>query len=126
MPFVLVRTTPHVYAGLYLHSDELKPLLQELPGIIARALSVPGTEGELTPEEIEVKVEQFGDIDIHQKDVEIIIWANDYPERRKNLEVRTKQIYGQVKAILNQDTTSFIWVLLQKGSFITGNITDLL
>lgn len=137
MLFVLVRTTSHIYERLYLHrnlqSDAvdsteqfLRPFLRELPEIIAKALSVPGTEGELTPEDIEVKFEQFGDLDIHQKDVEIIILANDYPEIRKNLDFRTKQIYFQVCTLLGQDTTSFILVLLQKGSFITGNLSDVL
>jgi len=137
MPLVWIRTTPDIYRKLNLHrdmrSDEakstepfLRPFLQELPGIVAEALSVPGTEGELTPKDIGIKVEEFGDLDIHQKDVEIIIWANDYPERREYLDQRTKRIYFQVMALLGQDTTSFVWVLLQKGSFITGNVTNLL
>jgi len=134
MPFVWVRTEDQ-----WKILRQVEKLVENLPSIVAKALSVPGTEGELLPNEIEVKVELFGEIregknssgltyvdlrdsaevlkDIHTKNIEIIIWANDYPERAKNLDQRRKQIIKEVRKFIPPDITGFVWVLLQPGSY---------
>jgi len=132
MPFVWVRIE-----GQWRVLKPVKKLVKNLPSIVAKALSVPGTEGELSPNDIEVKVESFGLIeeaegssgftridvsgdvlrDIHTKDIEIIIWANDYPERAKNLDQRREQIIKEVRKFIPPDITGFVWVLLQPGSY---------
>lgn len=115
MPFVWVRVHPTEMTG---HSFSfIRGLVRSLPDIVAKALSVPNTEGELTSSEIEVKFEKFGPLDIHTKDVEIMIWANDYPARKEDLDERRKRIVGEVEKHLWRDTTFFVWVLLQPGSF---------
>jgi len=115
MPFVWVRTNPYKIG-----KTQFRQLVENLPTIVAEALSVPGTDGELTPEEIEVKVETFGLFDIHTKDLEIIILAQDFPERKKNLDERQRLITGKVRRLLSPSVTGitgFVWVLLQPGSF---------
>ncbi|MBZ9571952.1 hypothetical protein KJA15_01260 [Patescibacteria group bacterium] len=114
MLFVWVRITLQEVSK---HVAVIKELIDNLPGIVAEALSVPGTDGELTSDEIEVKFETFGPFDVHSKDIEIIILANDYPERKKNLDERQTLIKEGVKRILYSGITGFVWVLPLPGSF---------
>lgn len=129
MPFCLVRAKsemflPPIREAIYVGENAreflglpLPKLVKNLPPIVAEALSVPGTEGELAPGEIEIKVESFGPRDIHTKDIEIIVWANEYIERKRNLKERQEIITRKVRELLPPDTTGFVWVLLQPGSF---------
>lgn len=113
MPYALVRIDPRKLGGA-----ELVKLVEKLPTIVSEALSVPGTAGKLTSDEIEVKVEHFGPLDIHSKDVQIIIWANDYPERKKNLDERREAITERIiEEFLYPETTCSVWVLLALGSY---------
>jgi len=113
MPFVWVRVSS------FLNEEFIEKLAKKLPIIVAKALNVPGTKGTLKPEEIEVKVESFGPLDVHTKNIEIIIWANDYPERRENLNERRKQIVAEIGKFFSStpEITGFVWVLLQPGSY---------
>lgn len=132
MPFVWVRMKNQLEIF-----HQAKKLVKKLPCIVAEALSVPGTEGELSADEIEVKVELFSSIrevkntagftcldtskdvmkDISTKDIEIIILANYYPERNKNLDERQKIILNRVKEFISPEFSGFVWVLLTPSSF---------
>lgn len=83
MPLVVVCRNPATI------SDEtLRPIAQYLPELVAEALTIPDSEAMLTPAEVEVWVQDFGPFDVTTKDIEIIIWAHDYPERLRNLDER--------------------------------------
>ena len=99
-------------------TDEIwKQLLQELPRIVAGAFSVPGTEGELTATDIEIWAQDGGSFDVNTKDVEIVIWAHDYPRRKADLDKRRKEVVMGVLRMIPGDTHGFVWILLQPTSF---------
>ncbi len=94
-------------------------LAKELPAFIAPALSVSG-DGQLTHDDIEVWVTEGSTADVNTKDLEIIIWAHEYPDRRANLEVRKDAIIGCVRTFLadyDRNVSGFVWILLQPTAF---------
>ena len=85
---------------------------------MSAALTIPGTEGELKSEDIEVWVNDVGKFDQNVKDIEIVVIAQPYPEREQNLKERQEAIENPVKAILNWENDGFVWMLLaKKGAF---------
>ncbi|MGC9611010.1 MAG: hypothetical protein ABSE68_02205 [Minisyncoccia bacterium] len=95
----------------------LKIFAEFLATTTAKALSIPGTEGELTAKDIEVEVREFGKYDINQADVEIIVFANEYPERLENLEERRKQMGKDIYSWLGEPSfESPMWLAIKKVS----------
>lgn len=92
-------------------------MVNKLPSIIADALSVPGTEGELTASEVEVYVSDFGPLDIHNQPVEIVVFANEYPERLANLKERRDKITGKLKGFSIIEQGYSLWLNLIKGTY---------
>lgn len=101
--------------------DMIGNLANELPAIVARALHVEkNLKGHLTSEDIEVEVRESGPYDVNIKDLEITIWANDYPERLANLDKRREEILSGIREFLrdyDRNLSGFVWVLLQPASF---------
>jgi len=128
MPYVWIFVRPKIY-----QTEPLQQFVNNLPGVIAEALSTsPGTAGELKPWEIEVEVFPFGPMGIHHYDIEILIFANDYPERAENLDDRTKKIADMAPRAVTMSALEslasrffkpkitikgFVWPLLTKGAF---------
>ncbi|MCG2690427.1 hypothetical protein L6252_04110 [Candidatus Parcubacteria bacterium] len=116
MPFVYIRRSQKV-------NDAMTEVLSHvLPKLVVEALSVPNSGGELAESDIEVEVRDVGPFDVATKDVEIIIWAGDYPERKANLDERREQIIKGVKLLSDPGTPSgivscFVWVILAPNSF---------
>ncbi len=94
-------------------------LAKELPALIAPRLSVP-PDGLLTSDDIEVWCTEGSPADVNTKDLEIIVWAHDYPERKANLEESKDVIVNGVRAFLadyDRNVTGFVWILLQPTAF---------
>jgi len=119
MPLVVVR-----YKEEQVLEDILTKLARELPDIVASALNTPEhKDGTLTPDDIEVWVQKSGKYDVNTKDLEIIIWANFYPERQTNLEGRKQTIIDDVRTFFadyDRNLSGFVWVLLNPAAF--GNL----
>ncbi len=105
---------------------DLRKLGKLLPRIIAEHLGVPGTSAELSSSDIEIEFSSFGPFDIHHKDIQIIIWANEYPERAANLDARRRAINDHLAHLMmssgsygvnSREISCFVWVLLQQGSY---------
>jgi hypothetical protein len=112
MPLVVVGKNPEVV------TDEiLKKLVRDLPGMVAKTLGCDDPGGDLTPQDIEVWVQDFGPHDINTKDVEIIIWANFYLGRAKNLSLRRRLLGRLIRDTLPREIKGFVWVLLNPASF---------
>lgn len=110
MPLAVVTRNPGV-------TDEgIKPLLDHLRQIVAEELTVPGTDGELNADEIEVRVQETGHLDQNIPHVAITIWANQYPERLANLDERRRHIAQRIKELIPHMDGN-LWILLQPGSF---------
>ena len=97
-----------------------------MPKIVSQALDVSeneGAAGKLTQDDIEVRCTQRSLIDINSKDIEIVIWAHDFPSRRSNLEQRKEEILRGVRLVIiasaRTDISGYVWVLLQPTAFGT-------
>ncbi len=101
--------------------DMLVTLTHALPDIVAGALDVPENEAaRLTAGDIEVWVQESGKYDVNTKDLEIVIWVTDFPERKKDLERRKDVILQGVRTFLaeyDRNLSGFVWVLLQPTAF---------
>lgn len=101
--------------------DMLNELAQAMPEIVARALNVEEhEEAHLTANDVEVWIRESDLYDVNNKDIEIIIWANHYPERLANLGERKEIILNGVRGFLkdyDRNLSGFVWVLLQPGAF---------
>jgi len=114
MPLVVVNRNPETV------SDELlREILANLPAIVAGRLTCEDPGGELTVEDVEVWVRNSGPIDVNTKDLEIIIWANLFPDRLVNLGYRNSMMCFDLSqsAHIPIRIKGFIWTLLQNGSF---------
>ena len=120
MTLVVVNRNPGVF-----DDHQLRVLVDDLPVTVADYLSCDDPGGKLTPQDIEVWVQDFGPFDVNTKDVEIIIWANLYPGREANLDDRRQCIIEDVVRALNagrriptrSSPSGFVWILLQPSSF---------
>lgn len=101
----------------------VKPILRDiLPKIIAEALSVPSVEqARLTPDEIEVKILEPGEFDVNTKNLEIVIFANYFPERQAILKQAVDCIISdllrELDIILMQRPSGFVWIRLAPAEF---------
>ena len=108
---------------------DLRKLGELLPYIIAKHLGIGGTSANLSPGDIEIEFSSFGPFDIHSKDVQIIIWANEYPERAVDLDARRRAISDHLAHSMSSGSTGinsrrincFVWILLQQGSYSEFN-----
>lgn len=112
MPLVVVNRNPEK-----LSDRILKKFLEGLPESVASTLTCENPDGKLKAQDIEVWVQDFGPYDINKADVEIIIWANQYPERQENLDFRRKMLCNLVRSAVPRDIKGWVWILLQPASF---------
>lgn len=114
MPLVLIQHKNG--RGL---NEIAEKLAKELPALVAPTLSAP-PDGNLVPGDIEVWCTEGSTADVNTKDLEIIIWAHEYPERRANLEERKDVIVKGVRTFLadyDRNVSGFVWILLQPTAF---------
>lgn len=116
MPLVIVFMDPAIYKK----KNAKKRLALLLPHSVASDLSAK-PNAELLGSEITVLFRKFQPGDVHTHQVEVYIWANDYPERRAILDKASDSLCNMVERELrrvNVNTTSlFVWILLQTGNF---------
>ncbi|MBI2984730.1 MAG: hypothetical protein HYY50_03850 [Candidatus Kerfeldbacteria bacterium] len=110
MPLVVVNRNPERVSD-----ENIRNLVLALTAVAAEQLS--SDEMALGPGDIEIWVQDFGPLDVHTKDLEIIIWAHDFPSRRANLDERTARIAARVKELAGADISGFVWILLQPTGF---------
>lgn len=127
MPLVLLQY--RAKGGLAL-KDLARILAQHLPEIVAPALTLSERkrhDGQVTPSDIIVRCVEGTKEDVNTKDLEIIIWAHDFPGRAANLEERKDAIINGVRQFLADHTedelgfrlhvSGFVWILLQPTAF---------
>lgn len=120
MPEVKIKRNPS-----QISDEAAQKIAKALQVIVARALTVPGhKEAQLTKDDIEVGITDHGPLDINTLDLQIVVIANDYPERKQNLAERTAQIVKDLKAYAETligfrltENQTFVWVLLSPAAF---------
>ena len=82
----------------------LRRLCRDLMGIVSRALDIPENDkARLTRDDIEIRARMVQDFDHNAKDLEIMVFAHQYPERLANLEERKEQIVLALRHIIREE-----------------------
>lgn len=100
-------------------------LAQALPNIVASNLTLSERErhdGQVTSDDIIVNVTEGGKFDVNAPDLQLMIDAHDFPERKANLEVREDAIRDGVRQFLidhhrYHPGIGFVWTLLTTTAF---------
>ena len=95
-------------------------LESNLPRIIAEALDVPSLlEARLTETDVEARIDPFDGLNTKaHKDLEIVVFANYFAEREKNLNTeRVPYIAEEVKKWIPRGMHGFIYVRLAPSGF---------
>lgn len=111
MPLVMVSS------GFAVTGRAIWSLTDNLPGIVAAALSCDDSKGKITSANVEVWSRARNRLDIGLSDLQIIILTEDCPEKRANLDERQKMITDAVKELLPPNIHGYVWVTLVPGSF---------
>jgi hypothetical protein len=91
-------------------------IVRNLPDIVADALDCEA--GHLTPQDIMIQVDEVGPFDsANLKDLNVTIYAHDYPERAANLDSRRMQIERGLKQLLGEGQSWYVWIFLEKSSY---------
>jgi len=99
--------------------EDLQAMLRHA---VAKELSCRDFDGSLTSRDLEVKVEAFGPHDFNGKyGITVTILANDFPDRRVDLDARREQISRRLRAFLDDhgltEVTGCIYIALVPASF---------
>jgi hypothetical protein len=100
----------------------LKDILRELPAIAAKTLSCE-EGGELKPEDIMFEVDPHGPYDLNVKELQLRVYAHDYPSRLARLDEIRKDIENHLTSVLKtlyreqHEPSWYVWVLLSPTSY---------
>jgi len=112
MPLIVVNRGSKVSDGLF------RDLIDALPELVASALTCENPDGKLTAADVELWSRQRDDVhDRGFKDLQIVVFANDYPERRVNLDERQKMLKDSIRELLPSGVHGWLWVRLAPSSF---------
>ncbi len=119
MPLVIIK-----HDRDSVNSKRLTKIGIALQIIVAEALHVKlPKEGNLTKEDVGVAIEPHGKLDINTAPLQIMVIANFFPARKKNLGERAKIISDRLKETnlvpeqLIGSKKAFVWVFLCPASF---------
>ncbi|MCR4275485.1 MAG: hypothetical protein NUV83_01890 [Candidatus Wolfebacteria bacterium] len=116
MPLVQIFTTRSILSAG--GDNSVKPMLTALPKIIAEHLSIPVAGGKLTPNDIIVRVNQRNDHDYFPEHFEVIIEAQEFPERLANLNERAEKIADDLYFLTPRNIYPSVWLTFKKGVFV--------
>lgn len=100
--------------------EMLRSFSQSLRDLVAETLTCDDDGGELTAMDIEVRLnyrDPKRDFGGEEYDVQVTIWANDFPGRRANLQDRCSRLNQQVKVYLPSGVRGYVWILLAPAAF---------
>ncbi len=135
MPVIISRRLPEVARPLVLLryrtgrglENLAAGLAKELPGLVAPSLTFSERERHevwVATEDITVHCVEGTEADVNAEDLEIIVWAHDFLERKVNLEERKDAIVDGVRKFLQDHShdvpgyvSGFVWILLQPTAF---------
>lgn len=118
MPVVILS-----YNANKIDEQLLRCLCDELMEVVAEALNIQGNkDARLSRDDIEIRSRPVQDHDWNAKDLEIMIFAHQYPERLTNLEERKEKVVTAVRHIIrerycNKEIIGWVWILLAPTAF---------
>jgi hypothetical protein len=91
---------------------------EAIAGIVAQELSCDDPNGELDIDDIELRYLGENKLtDVSKNDVDIIIFANDFPSRKVNLEQRRIAIIKQLKKIFPRGIKGSVYIRLAPAAY---------
>ena len=115
MPTLLVFRDPKKIPGA-----TIKPIVAQIPSIVARNLSCDHPDGHLEPEDVSVRVFDNGEYDLNVPDLGLVLFANEYPERLIDFEERKERIREALVIAVADHPTKIecsVWSLLAQGAY---------
>ena len=114
MPLVVLNANSSVISG-----TTIIALTAFLPKVVSEALHVPTNhKAWLGPNDIEVRIQLSHILDANSLPLAIDITANDYPERKENLDKRVAQITEKIRDTFpDLRGRAYVWIILVPGSF---------
>ena len=102
----------------------IQGIVRKLPIIVATALDSSGSDDDglgdaLREDNIEVIVRESHPLDVNSTSLSIIIFANDFPKRKENLQERTDNICARIKSNLPKETEFSVRVMLVPSRLAT-------
>lgn len=118
MPLVTLTRDPKVI------SDQVvRKLRFDLQRYVANLLQCEGG-GELTADDIEIRVREPGPLDFNFVAFQVEVTASDLPDRRRNIQDRTQSLANLIadhpampKGVVNT-SSAFVWVMLVQAGFV--------
>jgi|GEM_PF-4240501 len=116
MPLVQIRFNS---AGRNISQARLRPMMREIPRLVVRMLTCEKTlEGKVEEEEVIVEcAPSFEGNAVNMPDLFLMIFANDYPERRENLGRKIGILKDAISAWLPSGATGGVYVFLGHGAY---------
>lgn len=87
---------------------------------VAEALTCDHPDGHLTPPDVEVEIKERHtrfSIGGEKYDLQITVWANDFPSRKANLKERCHEVQGRVRDWCAGRWKGYVWILLAPAAF---------
>lgn len=106
--------------------DELLLQMKDvIPKAVAKRLTSTDPEATLSPNEISVVFHDFGQFDVRGCSLEVIIFANHYPNRGADINERARLIARDLhECVAGLPTHNFfVYVILGTGGFFQANYT---
>lgn len=119
----------HVYWNSWkVTGTDIRRIENALPDLVSNALSV-STDSSFPPSEVTVKgfeMEKLTDKHTERDDdlrepmshdIEVVVWAHNYPERERSLEQLAATMASGVQKLAPEHCSGYVWLLLQPSAF---------
>lgn len=111
MPLIQIRYDPRA-----IPIQVTSALREALPAIAAEALAC-AENTKLAPKQIMLEFEPMNALDSNCKDINIRVWAHDYPSRRDILDLARERIAKEVLEHIPVGVSWYVWMLPMASSY---------
>jgi len=111
MPLIQIRYNPSV-----IPIEATGALRETLPDVAAKALTC-AENIKCSPEQIMLEFARMNALDFNCKDINIRVWAHDYPSRRDILDLAREHIAKEVLKHIPTGVSWYVWVLPVASSY---------
>lgn len=110
MPLIQIRYNPSA-----IPIEATSALRETLPVVAGKALTCASIK--CTPKQIMLEFECMNALDLNCKDINIRVWAHDYPSRRNILDLAREHIAKEVLKHIPTGVSWYVWMLPMASSY---------
>lgn len=111
MPLIQIRYNPSA-----IPIEATGALRETLPGVAAKALTCAESI-KCTPKQIMLEFDRMNALDLNCKDINIRVWAHDYPSRRDSLDLAREHIAKELLRHIPTGASWYVWMLPMASSY---------